>query len=78
MPLLSVIPLFLVWVLFSALRISLTSKEVHVQYGLFGPRIPIEASASCEACGDDWKLYGGSGIRYGHDGSSSPTQPDQN
>ena len=68
-PLLTVIPLFLVWILFSALRISVTSKEVHVQYGLFGPRIPIESIESCEACEYDWKQYGGWGIRYGRDGS---------
>jgi hypothetical protein len=68
-PLLSAIPLFLVWILFSTLRISVTAKEVHVQYGLFGPRIPIEAIESCEACEYDWKQYGGWGIRYGRDGS---------
>lgn len=68
-PLLSVIPLFLVWILFSALRISVTAKEVHVQYGLFGPRIPVEAIESCEPCDYDWKQYGGWGIRYGRDGS---------
>jgi hypothetical protein len=68
-PLLSAIPLFLVWILFSTLRISVTAKEVHVQYGLLGPRIPIEAIESCEACEYDWKQYGGWGIRFGRDGS---------
>lgn len=68
-PLISAIPLFLVWILFSTLRISVTTKEVHVQYGLFGPRIPIEAIESCESCEYDWKQYGGWGIRYGRDGS---------
>ena len=68
-PLIGAIPLFLVWILFSALRISVTPKEVHVQYGLFGPRIPVEAIESAEACEYDWKQYGGWGIRYGRDGS---------
>lgn len=68
-PLISAIPLFFVWVLFSTLRISVTSKEVYVQYGLQGPRIPIDAIVSCEACDYDWKQYGGWGIRYGRDGS---------
>jgi hypothetical protein len=68
-PLLSILPLFFVWILFSALRISVTAKEVHVQYGLFGPRIPIESIESCEACEYDWKQYGGWGIRYGRDGT---------
>ena len=66
-PLLSAIPLFVVWILFSTLRISVTTKEVHVQYGLLGPRIPIEAIESCEACEYDWKQYGGWGIRFGRD-----------
>jgi len=68
-PLLSAIPLFLVWILFSTLRISVTAKEVHVQYGLLGPRIPIGAIEACEACEYDWKQYGGWGIRFGRDGS---------
>jgi hypothetical protein len=68
-PLFGVIPLLFVWILFSALRISVTAKEVHVQYGLFGPRIPVESIESCEACDYDWKQYGGWGIRYGRDGS---------
>lgn len=68
-PLLTLLPLLLVWALFSTLRISVTRKEVHVQYGLFGPSIPIEAIESCEACDYDWKQYGGWGIRYGRDGS---------
>ena len=68
-PLVSVIPLFFVWILFSALRISVTAKEVHVQYGLLGPRIPIEAIESCEPCDYDWKQYGGWGIRHGRDGT---------
>ena len=68
-PLFAVIPLLFMWILFSALRISVTAKEVHVQYGLFGPRIPIEAIESCESCDYDWKQYGGWGIRYARDGS---------
>jgi hypothetical protein len=68
-PLLSMIPLLLVWILFSTLRISVTRKEVHVQYGLVGPRIPIEAIESCEACDYDWKQFGGWGIRFGRDGT---------
>ena len=69
MPVVSLIPLFLAWILFSALRISVTSKVVHVQYGLFGPKIPVDAIESCEPCEYDWKQYGGWGIRFGRDGS---------
>ena len=68
-PIISAVPLFFVWIFFSTLRISVTSKEVYVQYGLQGPRIPIDAIVSCEACDYDWKRYGGWGIRHGRDGS---------
>jgi len=68
-PLLSVIPLVLVWLLFSTLRISVSKRHVHVQYGLFGPKVPIEAILACEAIDYDWKAYGGFGIRFGRDGS---------
>ncbi|MBI4955214.1 MAG: hypothetical protein HY908_24535 [Myxococcales bacterium] len=36
------------WALFIALRVTVTSREVVVQYGLFGPRIPLDGIASCE------------------------------
>jgi hypothetical protein len=68
-PLVSAIPLFFVWILFSTLRISVTRREVYVQYGYLGPRIPIEAIESCEACDYDWEQYGGWGIRHGRDGT---------
>jgi hypothetical protein len=69
-PLLTGIPLVLLWLLFSVLRVSVTRREVHVQYGLFGPRVPVEAIERCEAVDYDWKKYGGWGIRYGRDGST--------
>lgn len=31
------------WAMFISLRIHVTTREVHVQFGLFGPKIPIEA-----------------------------------
>ena len=68
-PLLSSVPLVLIWLLFSTLRISVDRKDVHVQYGLFGPRVPIGAIEQCEAVDYDWKEYGGWGIRFGRDGS---------
>jgi hypothetical protein len=68
-PIISALPLVLVWLLFSTLRISVTSKEVYVQYGLQGPRIPIDAIVSCEVCAYDWKQYGGWGVRHGRGGS---------
>lgn len=59
----------LIALLFAVLRITVTRREVIVQYGLFGPRIPIESIQACQAVKYDWKAYGGWGIRRGWDGS---------
>lgn len=63
------LPVILVWILFSVLRVSVSEGELHVQYGLFGPKVPIADILSCEAVDYDWKKYGGWGIRRGFDGS---------
>jgi len=68
-PVASTLAVLLPWVLFASLRISVTNAEVHVQYGLFGPKIPVASITSCEAVNYDWKQYGGWGIRYGKGGS---------
>lgn len=49
--------------LFSVLRVSVTRDELHIQYGLTGPRIPIEdiVDVGVEAY-DMWK-YGGYGVK---------------
>lgn len=59
----------LVWAMFSVLRISVSPTQLHVQLGLFGPRIPIQDIVSARAVDYDWKKYGGWGIRLGMDGS---------
>lgn len=58
-----------IWLLFSVLRVTVTTSHVHIQYGLFGPKIPLEKITSCEGVAYDWKKYGGFGIRRGADGS---------
>jgi hypothetical protein len=60
---------FPMWLLFSVLRATVTRSHVHIQYGLFGPKIPLEKIEACEAVSYDWKRYGGFGIRRGRDGS---------
>ncbi len=57
------------WILFSYLRVVVTSKEVHVQLGVFGPKIPIDRIDACTV--EEYKplRYGGWGIRRGLDGS---------
>lgn len=58
-----------VGLLFAVLRATVTATHVHIQYGLFGPKIPLARIESCEAVSYDWKRYGGFGIRRGLDGS---------
>jgi hypothetical protein len=65
----SVAVLTLLAILFAVLRVTVTRREVLIQYGLFGPKIPLESIQSCESVVYDWKMYGGWGIRRGRDGS---------
>ena len=49
--------LALIWVLFSVLRVTVSAGVVAVQYGLFGPEIPVAAIDLCEATTYDWKKF---------------------
>ena len=51
------------WLLFSVLRVTVSTGSVNVQYGLFGPEIAMSAIESVEATNYDWKQFGGWGIR---------------
>lgn len=55
--------------LFTVLRVVVSTKEVHVQYGLFGPRIPIADIRLAEVIDYDWTEYGGWGVRMSGDGT---------
>lgn len=61
--------LLIIWLLFAVLRVTVSEGAVNVQYGLFGPKIPIAAIESAEAVTYDWKKFGGWGIRRSRDGS---------
>jgi hypothetical protein len=61
--------LAIVWLLFSVLRVTVSERAVNVQYGLFGPKIPIAAIESSEAVTYDWKRFGGWGIKRSRDGA---------
>lgn len=63
------IPLVLVWLLFAVMRVTVTTKRVNIQLGLFGPNVLIDDIISCEDVEYDWKKYGGWGIRHARDGS---------
>ena len=55
--------LAIVWLFFSVLRVTVSEGAVNVQYGLFGPKIPIAAIESAEPVTYDWKRFGGWGIK---------------
>ncbi|HLV64310.1 MAG TPA: hypothetical protein VKY73_00795 [Polyangiaceae bacterium] len=54
----------LLWLFFSVLRVTVSEGHINVQYGIVGPKIPIEAVESVEAVRYDWRKFGGWGIRY--------------
>lgn len=60
--------LALLWLMFSVLRVTVSAGSVKVQYGLFGPEIPVAAIESAQATSYDWKQFGGWGIRRGRGG----------
>ncbi|MCA9650053.1 MAG: hypothetical protein H6712_18125 [Myxococcales bacterium] len=60
--------LFVVWMLFAVLRVTVSEGSVDVQYGLFGPKIPIASIESAEPTTYHWARYGGWGIRRGPGG----------
>ncbi len=66
-----------VWANIYALRVSVTQEKVHVQYGLFGPRIKVEDIVLCEAQQYNAVVkYGGWGIKYSFlDGSWAFNMP---
>ncbi len=52
-----------------ALRTTVTTEVVQIQYGLWGPTIPIDAIESCEAISYSFWRTGGWGIRRSLDGT---------
>ena len=64
-----------VWFLFSHVRTTVTEQLVHIQLGLFGPKIPIEAITKVEVEKYDWKKYGGWGIKRSRDGTWAYSVP---
>ena len=60
--------LALVWLLLGVLRVTVSKEHVDVQYGVFGPKIPLHAIESAVAIKYNWLAFGGWGIRRGIDG----------
>ena len=69
-------PVFaLLWVLLMFLRVTVTPSEVHIQYGVFGPKIPMSAITGVRVESYRWTEYGGWGIRRKHDGTWAYSVP---
>ena len=49
--------------LFAVIRVTVSSEQFHVQFGLFGPKVAIADILQVEACDYDWKEFGGWGIK---------------
>lgn len=56
-------------VIFAVVRTVVTTREVHVKFGLWGPRIPLSALKSTRVVKYEWMKFGGWGIRRGADGT---------
>lgn len=59
----------LLGLMFAVVRTLVTEREVQVKYGLWGPRIPLDAIAACSVVDYKWTEFGGWGIRLGRGGS---------
>lgn len=57
------------WTTLSVIRTVVSDREVHVQYGLWGPRVPIEQVRSCRVVDYDWARFGGWGIKRDGEGT---------
>ncbi len=65
----------LIMLLFTHLRVVVTHEALHVQLGVWGPRIPLQSIRSARAGMYDWKQWGGWGIRRGRSGGWSYSVP---
>ena len=72
---LGLIPLALVTLLLSHLRVTVTDDAVHVQLGLWGPTIAMENIVSCEVKPYEARRFGGWGIKRAADGTIAYSVP---
>ena len=73
--LLGIIPLTLVTLLLSHLRVVVTDDAVHVQYGLWGPTIAVETITRCEVKAYEPMRFGGWGFKRALDGTMAYSVP---
>lgn len=73
--LIGLIPLALVTLLLSHLRVVVTDDAVHVQYGLWGPTIAVETITRCEVKPYEPMRFGGWGFKRSLDGTMAYSVP---
>jgi hypothetical protein len=70
------LPLMLaIGLVFSHLRATVTATHLHVQYGLWGPKVPLERIERVALEEYDWKTYGGWGLRRARNGTWAYSVP---
>jgi hypothetical protein len=65
------------WIMFAILRVHVSDSEIHIQYGMFGPRINLHSLESCKVVEYQHSNYGGWGIRGMLDGNMAYIMMDQ-
>lgn len=70
-----IVPLVLVTLLLSHLRVVVTDDAVHVQYGLWGPKVAVEDITRCEVQRYDPMRFGGWGLKRAFDGTMAYSVP---
>jgi hypothetical protein len=66
---------FAIWLFFSTLRTVVTPRHLHVQLGIWGPRIPIEDIVDAKAIDGSSFMTLGWGIRYSFAGGVTYSVP---
>jgi hypothetical protein len=59
----------LLWITFAVLRVHVSDSEIHIQYGMFGPRINLHSLESVQVVEYQLSKFGGWGIRRAWDGT---------
>lgn len=73
--LIGLIPLALITLVLSHLRVVVTDDALHVQYGLWGPTIAVENITRCEVTTYNPLRFGGWGFRLALDGTRAYSVP---
>jgi hypothetical protein len=75
-PALAIVPVSLAsWALLNTIRVSVTDAFLHVQYGLWGPKVALDDLIAVEVIEYSAVRFGGWGIRFGLRGERAYSMP---